>query len=196
MSNVFQSLEIKIMPVATKLSIPTQNIKSISINDYATEVMTDLHCICAITIAAGDGVSDAEYKMKMHQIKMLFVTDHNEHVIGLLTYSDISGQRLLDSEKELSIPASEMCILDIMTGIDSIDVIEYKHIDKAKVGDVVETLKQLNRQHLLVLDNDQDRQYIRGIFSSTQIGRQLNKHLDIPAKILLHEKNISGLRTA
>ena len=196
MSNCFQSLAIKIMPVATKLSIPTQVIKKITMDDSAIDAMTDLNCICAITIAAGDGVSDAEYKMKMHQIKMLFVIDHNEHVIGLITYSDISGQKILGSEKELGIPASEMCILDIMTGIDNIDIIEYNKVDKAKVGDIVETLTQLNRQHLLVLENDLGKHSIRGIFSSTQIGRQLDMTLEIPAKILEHEEYDDGLRRA
>ena len=196
MSNCFQSLAIKIMPVATKLSIPTQSIRNISMDDHATEVMTDLNCICAITIAAGDGVSDAEYKMKMHQIKMLFVVDHNEHVIGILTFSDISGPRILNSENELGIPASEMCILDIMTGIDNIDVIEYNHVNQAKVGDIVETLTQLNRQHILVLDNEMEKHSIRGIFSSTQISRQLDMHLDIPTKVLEQEEYDEGLRTA
>jgi len=151
MSIDYESLSITILPVATKLSIPEQSCQDITLDDKATKVMTDLKCICGISIAAGDGISDAEYKMKTHQVRMLFVIDHNENVIGLLTYSDLSGQRILDSESELSIPATEMCILDIMTGIDTIDVLDYELIKTAKVGNIVQTLKQLNRQHILVL---------------------------------------------
>jgi CBS-domain-containing membrane protein len=192
----YDSLSITILPVATKLSIPAQASKNISLEDKATDVMTDLKCICGISIAAGDGINDAEYKMKTHQVKMLFVIDHNENIIGLLTYSDLSGQRILDSEKELSIPASEMCILDIMTGIDTIDVLDYETIKTAQVGNIVQTLKQLNRQHILVLENDLGVKKIRGIFSSTQIGRQLQMQLDIPSKITMQVATNQSLRTA
>lgn len=196
MSNDYESLEITILPVASKLSIPTQSSKNINLDDLAIEVMTDLNCVCGITIAAGDGISDAEYRMKTHQVKMLFVIDHNENVIGLLTFSDLSGQRILNSEKELNIPASEMCILDIMTGIDSVDVLNYEKIKTAKVGNIVQTLKQLNRQHILVLENNQGSQKICGIFSSTQIGRQLQTQLEIPSKFTNQAVAAQDLRTA
>jgi CBS-domain-containing membrane protein len=196
MSNNYNSLEIGILPVATKLSFPEQSMKNISLEDGAMEVMTDLNYTCAISIAAGDGIDDAEYKMKTHKVKMLFVIDHNENVIGLLTYNDLSGQRILDSEKELAIPASEMCILDIMTGIDAIDIIDFEIIKTAKVGNIVQTLKQLNRQHILALENNQGIKRIRGIFSSTQIGSQLQMQLDIPTKITNHTAPDQELRTA
>jgi len=192
----YNNLEISVLPVATKISTPEQSCKNISLEDHAIEVMTDLNCTCGISIAAGDGIDGAEYKMKTHQVKMLFVIDHNENVIGLLTYSDLSGQRILDSETELGIPASEMCILDVMTGIDVVDVIDYEIIKTAKVGNIVQTLKQLNRQHILVLENNQGIKKIRGIFSSTQIGRQLQVQLNIPTKATNQTATNEELRTA
>ncbi len=180
MPNTFQSLPIDILPVATKLKVPVQAVEYASVDDSASKVMTDLTCVCAITISVSEGIHDAEYKMKKQQVKMLFVVDHNGNVIGILTYSDVSGHRITDSEEELNIPISEMCILDIMTGIDSVDVLDYQDIKNAKVGDVIETLKQLNRQHILVLEKQQDMHQIRGIFSSAQISRQLQVDLNIP----------------
>ncbi len=176
----YKSLAINIMPVATQLSIPKQRTKKVAMEDSAEQVMTDLNCVCAITIAAGSGLHDAEYKMKNKQVKMLFVVDHNDYVIGILSFRDISGQRIADAEKELGIPASEMCILDIMTGIDIIEVIDYSLLSESKVGNIVETLRQLNRQHILVLQNNNNIKQIRGIFSARQIEKQLEIELNIP----------------
>ena len=176
----YKSLAIKIMPVATQLSIPKQDAKQASMDDSAIDVMTDLNRVCAITIAAGNGLHDAEYKMKTKQVKMLFVVDHNGYMIGILTSKDICEPKISIAESELGIPSSEMCILDIMTGIDIIDVIDYQLLDNAKVGNIVETLRQLNRQHLLVIQNKDNIQQIRGLFSSRQIEKQLNTPLNIP----------------
>ncbi|MFK5986860.1 MAG: CBS domain-containing protein [Pseudomonadota bacterium] len=189
MPNNFQNLPIDVLPVATKLRVPVQNTKDITLHDSAISVMTDLKCICAITIAAGEGIHFAEYKMKNQQVRMLFVVDHNEFVIGVLTYRDVSGLQISKSEKELNIPTSEMCILDIMIGIDAIDVLDYETIKTAKVGDIVETLKKLNRQHIIVLEKEQGMQQIRGIFSSTQIGRQLKTELNIPFQTIENKLN-------
>ena len=45
----------------------------------------------------------------------------------------------------------------------------------ARVGDVVETLKSSGRQHALVVEHNSasSRQMVRGIFSASQISRQL-----------------------
>ena len=46
---------------------------------------------------------------------------------------------------------------------------------RAEVGDIVATLKDVGRQHALVVDRDPltHEETLRGIFSATQIGRQL-----------------------
>jgi hypothetical protein len=44
----------------------------------------------------------------------------------------------------------------------------------SKVGHVVATLRKAGRQHALVVDSDvRGRQTVRGLFSATQIARQL-----------------------
>jgi hypothetical protein len=44
----------------------------------------------------------------------------------------------------------------------------------AKVGHIVATLKKAGRQHAVVVERDaRGRQLVRGLFSATQIARQL-----------------------
>jgi len=50
----------------------------------------------------------------------------------------------------------------------------FDEVSRARVGHVVESLKRAGRQHALVLEVDgQRRQFVRGVFSATQIARQL-----------------------
>lgn len=52
---------------------------------------------------------------------------------------------------------------------------------RASVGDIVATLQDVGRRHALVIDNDvrTGKDSIRGIFSATQIGKQLNQPIEI-----------------
>jgi hypothetical protein len=61
-----------------------------------------------------------------------------------------------------------------MTPRRALEVLEFSDVNAATVGHVVATLKAAGRQHTLVMDRDaRGRQRIRGIFSATQIARQL-----------------------
>ncbi|MDK9692294.1 hypothetical protein [Azospira sp.] len=64
---------------------------------------------------------------------------------------------------------------DIMTPRDEIEVLHIGDVLRADVGNVVETLKYSGRQHALVVDFDPlgGRQMVRGVFSASQVARQL-----------------------
>ena len=62
-----------------------------------------------------------------------------------------------------------------MTPGSAIEVLQMNDVLRAKVGQILETLKQSGRQHALVVDQDTvtGRQMVRGVFSASQIARQL-----------------------
>jgi len=173
MNSSYKKLPISILPVATKLASPIQKTKKIDFDDIALSVMTDLQQVTAITIGACDGISDAEYKMKIRQVKLLFVVDHNEYIIGIVTYDDLHGQHLQKTMDETGISASELCILDVMTGVDLIQTINLHDVNESSVGDIILTLNFLKQQHLLVLEEKDQMKLIRGLFSTSQISKQL-----------------------
>lgn len=67
-----------------------------------------------------------------------------------------------------------------MHPLGDIDMLDFADVRHASVDDMVATLKKLGRQHVLVVENDArtQRQLVRGVFSATQIGRQLG--IEIP----------------
>ena len=62
-----------------------------------------------------------------------------------------------------------------MTPQSAVEVVDIRDVLRARVGHVVETLKHSGRQHALVVESDlvSGRELVRGIFSASQIARQL-----------------------
>jgi hypothetical protein len=66
-----------------------------------------------------------------------------------------------------------------MTSQIKIEVLEIGDVATSRVGDIVATLKRMGRQHALVVERDGDgKQVIRGVLSTSQIGRQLGEDID------------------
>jgi hypothetical protein len=66
-------------------------------------------------------------------------------------------------------------VSDLMIRTEDIDVLDIKDVLHAEVGHIVASLKTWGRQHAVVAEQDavSGVTRIRGIFSATQIGRQL-----------------------
>jgi hypothetical protein len=72
------------------------------------------------------------------------------------------------------IQREEVLVRDIMTPQDRLEVLNMADLSAAKVGHVVTTLQRSGRHHAIAVDVDRaGRQTVRGVFSATQIARQL-----------------------
>lgn len=180
MPSNYQELEIKPLQVACTLCEPNFYPKGIvDLEDPAVKVMTDLCTVTAVTISPSCTLDEANDRMMRMKVKLLFVTDAKNRIIGLITFSDIQGERPIQFQHSNGVSRAEICVLDVMTGIEQLDVMEWSVIEKAKVGDIAMTMKKLNRQHALVLDNPGDEAYrIRGIFSTTQLSKLLGIYIE------------------
>ena len=67
-----------------------------------------------------------------------------------------------------------------MTPLNSLEAISIEEVRRAKVGHIVASLRDAGRQHTLVIErNDHDNPLICGIFSLTQIEKQLGRTIPI-----------------
>lgn len=144
----------------------------------ALQVMTDLSRIPAATIDAGALVGEANQAMIYRGVRMLFVVDSERRLRGVVTASDILGERPVQTARQRGIGRDEVRVADIMTPVEHLDTIELATVTRAEVGHVLATLKQCGRQHAFVVDRDANgRQVVCGIFSVSQIARQLGATL-------------------
>jgi len=176
----YQELEIKTLQVAATLCNPTQKSRDkVDLEDPATSIMTDLTEIPAVTVSPGRSIDEAKERMITMNVKLLLVVDSKKRVIGLITNTDIQGERPMQFQQANGVPRSEVCVLDIMTGIEKIEALDWHMVEKARVGDIAMTIRKLNRQHALVLEHpDEDTYQIRGIFSISLLSSLLGFEMD------------------
>ena len=148
----YEELEVKPLKTAATLCQPEfLHDGRVALEDPATTVMTDLTAVAAVTISPSSSLNEATEKMINMNVKLLFVTDANNRIIGLLTYSDLQGERPIQFQQMNGISRSEILALDIMTGVDQIDALNFSVVKKAKIGDIAMTMKKLHSQHAMVL---------------------------------------------
>lgn len=157
---------------------------SVALTDPATVVMTDLNEITPFSIEPTATIDATNDKMIACGVRLLFVTNSDGTLQGLVTATDVLGEKPLQYIKEHGGKREEILCQDIMTSRDNLDVLHLKDVEAANVGDVVETMKLFRRQHILVttLDSKTGTETICGIFSTTQIGRQLGYHIELPER--------------
>jgi CBS-domain-containing membrane protein len=160
---------------------PRQNLpEHVSLDSPALDVMTDLSQVAAITVAPSVAVEEAERRMIASGIRLLLVTDSQEQVAGIVTAKDLSGERLLSLLGQRGQARRDLTVHDIMTPRQQVEVLAMGDVIRARVGDLVATLKRMGRQHALVVDYDRNgRQTVRGILSTTQMGRQLGRAIEV-----------------
>ena len=145
----------------------------VRIDSPSMDVMTDLRKIGAITIGRLTPVEEANDAMITHGVRALFVVDEQRRIAGIVTSADIQGEKPVKIAHEQGIKHDEVLVRDIMTPADRLEVMDLTDVAYARVGDIVATLRLAGRQHGIVVDHGAGRQTVCGIFSLTQIARQL-----------------------
>lgn len=154
---------------------PSQAVaENITLDDEAASVMTDLTRVTAVIILPGDTVDEAKRRMIQRGVRLLLVVDQDRKVVGLITATDILGEKPVLAASERGLRREEVMVRDIMTPQERLEVLSMTDVRAAKVGHIVATLQRAGRQHALVVDRDpKGRQFVRGLYSATQIARQL-----------------------
>ena len=171
MLRTFQALPITMLKPGIGFCSPEQALRErVKIDDSALDVMTDFNLVSVVVARPSDGIDDALARMKQRKVRSLLVIDAERVVVGLVTATDVLGEkpmRLVESHK---FRHEDILIQDIMTPIHRLEAIDIEVVRTAKVGHVLATLQKSGRQHTLVTERDGR---VRGMFSATQIARQL-----------------------
>ena len=177
----FRALAFHSLPGLVSFFEPSQELPAqVKEDSPAILVMTDLRYQIAVTVEPNVSIDWALQRMKSAGVRLLFVVNSDQQVLGLITATDIQGEKPLQFHQELHLRYEEIMVRDIMTPQVRLDVLNIEDVMRASVGDIVTTLRSIGRRHALVLDEDPrfDRPAIRGIFSVSQISKQLNQSIE------------------
>ncbi|HTS20390.1 MAG TPA: CBS domain-containing protein [Casimicrobiaceae bacterium] len=153
-----------------------QPVVAVGPDSPAIDVMTDLSKVAAITTRRLATIEEANRTMRARGVRALFVLDDARSVLGIITSTDVIGEKPVQITRERGIRHDEVLVEDVMTPADRLEAIELADVLEARVGDVIATLRLAGRQHALVIEPHAGggaHRAVRGIFSLTQIARQL-----------------------
>ena len=172
--------EFSLAPYASStLAHPAPN--PVTLDSPAVDVMTDLERVAAVTIEASASLVTANEYMIARGVRSLFVTAPNGRVLGLVTAADMLGERPVRESHARGVGRNDLQVTDVMTPIHAVAAMKLEDVRAAKVGHIVASLTQAGRQHGLVAEiRGPSEVSIRGIFSASQIARQLGVPLHIP----------------
>ena len=171
----YAPLDWQLLTAGAAYAQPSQSVLDrATLEDPALNVMTDLKAVTAVIILSGDTLEEAHRRMIQRGVRLLLVVDQDRRVVGVITSHDILGEKPMRVVAQRGLRREELLVRDVMTSQDSLQVLDLATVRVAKVGHVVATLKQSGRQHALVAERDTSGGHIvRGLFSATQIARQL-----------------------
>ena len=152
------------------------------LDDPALAVMIDLTQAPALTIGTEDPIDDALSEMKFRGVHLLFVVDKKDQIEGVIASEDILGELPIKITQERRIPRSKILVKMIMVPLKDSIAFDIEVVNKAKVGNIINTLQSTGRHYALVIKiNDGEQNIVRGIFTTSQISHQL--HMDIANSI-------------
>lgn len=155
--------------------------QAVTLDSPAVSVMTDLSRVKAATVHPSAQLRQTEQAMIYLGVRMLFVVSDMPRVEGLVTTTNLHGDRQMRLVHERGLRWDELTVADVMTELSMLDAIPFAALRTASVGDLIATLKRFGRNHLLVVEaGDAGTPHrVRGVISRSQIERQTGQAIDI-----------------
>jgi CBS domain-containing protein len=171
MERDYDALPIQELGAGAGFRRPAQALSGrVSVESPALAVMTDLRQTTPATIRPQAPLEGANQFMISRGVRLLLVVDGQERVLGLITATDILGERAMRVATARGLHRNELTVEDVMIPAEQVQVVALQDAAAARVGHVLETLRRSGRQHALVVDGER---MVCGIFSLSQIARQL-----------------------
>ena len=151
-------------------------IDNITINSPATRVFTDFKYNQPLMIDSDVSIDEAERLMKAEHVKLKFVVNNQMKLLGVIALEDINSQQIMKKMAQ-GLSRNELYVNDFIKPLSAIKALEYSELERTKIKDVVELLKENGHQHCLVIDTGMHK--VRGIISASDIARRLKIPMDL-----------------
>lgn len=161
--------------ISKNITLSASGYNVIGADSPAIEAMTDFLRVSVVVIAPDASVVEANAQMIARGVRLLMVTGAGDRLEGLITARDILSEKPMQVASARGCKRDELKVAELMTPISHVDTLYFKEVLNVRVVDILDALKRLGRQHILVEDVDAATGLprVRGVFSATNIGRQL-----------------------
>ena len=168
-------------PGAASLPLPSPGERSgVHLRDPALAVYSDLRSGPCVVVPPGDGLPETLALMLRAGVRMAFVGEAVQGVgstVGVITAGDLQSERPVVRALQAGQRHQDLRVGDVMTPLAEWPLVDFSALARARVGDVVETLRAHGRPYLLVVDCSGGPPRLRGLFSASRVGRALGMPL-------------------
>ncbi len=167
--------KVRTHKISKNATLSASGYNLVGADSPAIEAMTDFLRVNVVHIESDATIVEANARMISRGVRLLIVSTANDQVEGLITARDILGEKPMQVAQARGCKRAELLVADLMTPVSSVDTLYLNEVMNARVIDILDALKQLGRQHILVEDVDPANGLprVRGLFSATHIGRLL-----------------------
>jgi predicted transcriptional regulator len=170
------------MHASLRLAAPAENsalslhrvrvkLPYVRLNDPAVRVMNDFTQEAPPTIDVALGLDDALDEMFRCGARAMLVT-RSQQIVGLITTDDLRGECIAHSD--YSAWREELCVGDVMIGVDDIPAIDWETLLDSKVSDLVEIFQGSGVSCLVVIQSESSAiERIRGLIHRSRLDLQL-----------------------
>ena len=153
----------------------------VTLQSPALEVMTDLTLVKAATTQPGTSLRQAEQMMIYQGVRMLFVVSDMPSLEGLITTTDLGGDRAMRIVSERNLHHDDLCVADVMTPLSMLEAIDHDRMRHATVGNVIasSSASAATTCWWCSAPPRRRRSACCGVISRTQIERQLGAPIEI-----------------
>lgn len=179
--DTYSALAARGLAGIARICRPASPRSQVTLDSSALDVMTDLTQVAPAVIEPQATMDAAHRYMMQRGVRLLLVLDEGDVLAGLITTTDILGEKPVSLARERGMKHSEIVVADLMTPASRLEAFDIARVATARVGHVVSGLQAARRNHALVVQqNPQGQSEVRGIFSLSQIARQLGMPLQLP----------------
>jgi len=142
--------------------------------DPAVLAITDFTHEAPITVDEDRQIDAALEDMVRFGVRALLVV-RDRRIVGLITSYDIQGERPLQFLQNSNYEHHrDVRVGHIMTPWNDLLAIDWKDVQAARAGDLLDTLRRVGRSHLLVVERPSaSRSVVRGLASRSRLERQV-----------------------
>ena len=112
-------------------------------------LMTDLRILQAAVISPSITMEIANTYMMQRGVRTLLVMNDDNSLAGIITATDILGEKPMRFIQERGIKHSEILVMDMMTPLNMLEAIPLEEVMHARVGNIVTSLRESGRLHAL-----------------------------------------------
>lgn len=150
----------------------------VHLDDPALDAMIDFKQIKAITVKTTAPLRHARLEMQACNVHMLLVLNNDDQVAGVITSEDILGNKPIQLSQGMSIARYDIEVRMVMQPCVDVLALSYHEVTQSEIGHIVQTMKDQRQHYALVTESLENQPpVVRGLFSLSNIGRQLHANL-------------------